>query len=424
MFLLYNLVLTLLSPIWVPWMVWRTKKRREAPNWKERSGNYTDSVPAKTKGKKRIWVHAVSVGEVIAAKPFLTELRKKAPDCEILLSVTTSTGYKTAKEIEMPPFDFVVYMPIDTPKFTLRAMQQVRPEVVVIMETELWMNFLWAAKVFDAKVLVVNGRMSDRAFRTSKKIGFFYRALFKDVDRNLVQSQVDKERFEALGAKNVEVFGNTKFDEAASVVSANADEWREKLGIPASKQVVVVGSTRSEIEEDLVLDTFFALKHVTFVHAPRHLETADRIAEGFRKRAAGTGKTIGYRSKGESGDYILLDTFGELGSVYSIADAVVIGGGFDNLGGQNIIQPLALGKPVYHGPNMFNFREVAQASVAAGASVICKDSSSLADALKGLLMDSDAIDFMSQAAKKIVQDNIGASRRYAEAVIQEMPNAK
>lgn len=419
MFLLYNFLLTILSPFWVPWMMWRARKRKEAPNWRERSGNYTDVIPAKTKGKKRIWVHAVSVGEVIAAKPFLRELRTKVPDAEIILSVTTSSGYQTAKDIDLPLFDYVVYMPIDVPKFTLRAMQRVRPEVAVIMETELWMNFLWAAKVFDAKVLVVNGRMSDRAYRTSQKIGFFYKALFKDVDRCLVQSDIDRQRFESLGATNVEVFGNTKFDEAASVVAADAKEWKTKLNIPDGKSVVVVGSTRSELEENLILDAFFALENVVFVHAPRHLETADRIAAAFRTRSANSDKTIGYRSKEESADYILLDTFGELGSVYSVADVVVIGGGFDKLGGQNLIQPLALGKPVLHGPNMFNFRDVSAASLNVGASIVCENADELTAKIRELLANEGQRQQMSKAAKQLVTDNLGASARYADAVAAE-----
>ncbi len=420
MFIVYNLAMTLLSPLWVPWMLWRTKRRKEAPNWKERSGNYSEVVPAKPKGKKRVWVHAVSVGEVIAAKPFLRQLRQLAPDCEIVLSVTTSTGYQTAKELDLPPFDYVVYMPIDVPKFTLRAMQRVQPEVVVIMETELWMNFLWAAKVFDAKVFVVNGRISDKAYRLDTKIKFYFRALFKDVDRCLVQTAVDQERFESLGARNVEVFGKTKFDEAAGAVSQSSDDWRAKLGIPAGKSIVVVGSTRSEMEEDLVLDAFFELHDVVFIHAPRHLETAGRIETAFERRVASTGKKLGYRSKGESGDYILLDTFGELGSVYEIADVVVIGGGFDDLGGQNLIQPLALGKPVLHGPNMFNFRDVAAASTKAGASLVCHNSDELAANIGELMADSAKRGRMAAAAKELIHASVGASNRYAEAVVSAL----
>ncbi len=424
MFILYNLALTLLSPIWVPWMIWRTRKRQEAPNWKERSGNYNGVVKVRDKKKNRVWVHAVSVGEVIAAKPFLSQLRQLAPDCEIVLSVTTSSGHQTAREMEMPLFDSLVYFPIDVPKFTLRAMQWVRPDVMVIMETELWYNFLWAADVFDVRTMIVNGRISDKAYKTDLKVGFFFRSLFKLMDRCLVQTQTDKDRFESLGAKGVEVFGNTKFDEASSVVSVDANEWREKLSIPMGKRVVVVGSTRSELEEQLVVDAFFQLKDVVFVHAPRHIESAGRILEVFQKQVGSSGKSIGLRSLGESGDYLVLDTFGELGSVYSVADVVVIGGGFDKLGGQNLIQPLALSKPVIHGPNMFNFRDVAASSVRAGCSIICDNSDEVATQIKLLLNDEETRKVMADAAKKLIAENVGASRRYAEAVIAEMNAVK
>ncbi len=424
MFILYNLALTLLSPIWVPWMIWRTRKRQEAPNWKERSGNYSGVVKVREKKKNRVWVHAVSVGEVIAAKPFLSQLRQLAPDCEIVLSVTTSSGHQTAREMEMPLFDSLVYFPIDVPKFTLRAMQWVRPDVMVIMETELWYNFLWAADVFDVRTMIVNGRISDKAYKTDLKVGFFFRSLFKLMDRCLVQTQTDKDRFESLGAKGVEVFGNTKFDEASSVVSVDANEWREKLSISMGKWVVVVGSTRSELEEQLVVDAFFQLKDVVFVHAPRHIESAGRILEVFQKQVGSSGKSIGLRSLGESGDYLVLDTFGELGSVYSVADVVVIGGGFDKLGGQNLIQPLALGKPVIHGPNMFNFRDVAASSVRAGCSIICDNSDEVATQIKLLLNDEETRKVMADAAKKLIAENVGASRRYAEAVIAEMNAVK
>jgi 3-deoxy-D-manno-octulosonic-acid transferase len=423
MFFLYNLALTLLSPFWVPWMVIRARRRMEAPNWKERSGNYDGVVTPRNKEKRRIWVHAVSVGEVIAAKPFLLMIRKLAPDCEIVLSVTTSSGHQTAREMEAPLFDSLVYFPIDVPKFTLRAMQWVRPDVMVIMETELWYNFLWAADVFDVRTMIVNGRISDKAYKTDLKVGFFFRSLFKMMNRCLVQSSTDKERFESLGATGVEVFGNTKFDEASSVVAEDPAVWREKLGIPDSKQVVVIGSTRSEMEEELVIKSFFALNDVVFIHAPRHIESAARIVESFQKNVGTSGKTIGLRSKGQTADYLVLNTFGELGSVYSVADVVVIGGGFDKLGGQNLIQPLALAKPVIHGPNMFNFRDIAAESVRAGSSVICETSEEVTASLKALLSDPIKRDTMASAAKQLIASNIGASQRYAEAVIAEMNSA-
>lgn len=412
MFLLYNFVLTALSPLWVPWMWLRTRKRKEAPNWAERFGNYGDNVPRKPKDGTRIWIHAVSVGEVIAAKPFLKELRRQKPDVEIILSVTTSSGHKTAVDTAIGLYDSLVYCPLDVPRFTLRAMQIVQPDALVIMETELWFNLLWAAKVFRTPCLVVNGRISDKSFRTSKKLAWFYRSLFKMVDSVMCQTDQDKSRFEALGATNVSVLGNTKFDEATQVTTG--EDWFDELKISRDKPVVVVGSTRSELEEKWIAEAFGANPGATFVHAPRHPETADRIHAAAQSLPEAT---LGRRTLGTGGNYVILDTFGELSKVYQIADVAVIGGGFDDCGGQNLIQPLAAGKPVLHGVNMQNFRDVAAASVSRGASIACATSAELASNLAMLLADPNKRKTMGEEARKLCAENVGASERYAKAVI-------
>jgi 3-deoxy-D-manno-octulosonic-acid transferase len=413
MFLLYNLLLTLLSPLWVPWMLYRAWRRNEKPNWKERQGDY----PLRsTKESKRVWFHAVSVGEVVAATPILRELRSLLPDHEIVLSVTTSSGHRTAREHAVDLYDHLVYFPIDVARFQLAAMQRVRPKVVAVMETELWMNFLWAAKTFDAKTVLVNGRISDRSFPRSMKLRRFYQALLVQVDRCLMQSPTDAERIQALGAQEAEVLGNCKFDQAVQGLEADPAKWRRDLGIPEGKAVVVVGSTRGEDEQRLVVE---ALKRVGpdrawVVHAPRHLETVDSLA---REVEAAFGQ-VARRSQNEQGPYLILDTYGELSEVYAIADVVVIGGGFANLGGQNLLQPLAHGKPVLHGPHMQNFRDVTAMAQAAGASIVCDSSESLAKALLELLDHPEQRQSMGAAARELVRANVGASRRYAQAIAE------
>jgi 3-deoxy-D-manno-octulosonic-acid transferase len=210
--------------------------------------------------------------------------------------------------------------------------------------------------------------------------------------------------------------GNTKFDEAAGASALDASGWRNELGLD-DRPVVVVGSTRSELE---VLTVISALEpfagQIQVVHAPRHLETAPEVAD----LAKNTPFSFGFRSKGEKADYIVLDTYGELGAVYSVADIVIVGGGFDTLGGQNIIQPLALGKPVLHGPNMFNFREVAAQSVEAGASRVCATHEELESALRELLGSAEKRAEMGRAASDLVKKNLGASARYAEVITESL----
>jgi 3-deoxy-D-manno-octulosonic-acid transferase len=412
MLLLYNLILTILAPLWVPWMLFRTWKRQEKPNWKERQGDFDLTAPGQ---KPRVWVHTVSVGEFVAAKPILRELRNTLPGYEILVSVTTSSGHRTARESEAGLYDHLVYFPLDIARFQLAAMQRVQPDVVAIMETELWMNFLWAAKVFDAQTALINGRISDRSFPRAKAVRFFYKALLKEVDQCLMQSDLDAERIRILGAKEAVALGNCKFDQAVEAIEANPEEWREKLGL-GSKPIIVIGSTRDEHEERLVVDAIkeIGLNRVSIVHAPRHIERVPSLAA----LAGDAFGSVALRSKGESGDYLILDTYGELSQIYSVASVVVIGGGFSNLGGQNIIQPLAMGKPVIHGPHMQNFRDVAAAAQKSGASMIATSSSELAQRILQLLDDSETRDRMSEAARQLVSTNLGASRRYAEAIAE------
>jgi 3-deoxy-D-manno-octulosonic-acid transferase len=186
------------------------------------------------------------------------------------------------------------------------------------------------------------------------------------------------------------------------------------------RPVVVVGSTRSEIEVNLVLEALAQfIGQIQVIHAPRHLEKADDVLVA----ACSVGFNVGLRSQKERADYLVLDTYGELGAIYSVADVVIVGGGFDTLGGQNIIQPLALGKPVLHGPNMFNFREVAAQSVEAGASRICATPAELEEEIRELLGSTEKRVEMGRAATELVQRNLGASARYA-AVIAESLNSE
>ena len=419
MFLLYNFLLTLLAPFWVPWVYLKSLRRKERPNWSERMGKL--EIPPRGE-KHRIWVHTVSVGEFLAATPILREMRKVLPDHEIVVSVTTSSGHQTAREAPDNLFDHLIYFPIDVARFQLAAMQQVRPDVVAIMETELWMNLLWAAKTFGARTMLVNGRISDRNFPRSMKVRFYYRALFKDLDICLMQTKTDADRVLAMGARKAIVLGNCKFDQAIEGIQADRSEWVAKLGLDTTKMTIVVGSTRGEDEEKFVLDALGSIGFERFnvVHAPRHLERVAALSDLVKQRTG----SVALRSKGESGPYLILDTYGELSAVYSVADLVIVGGGFANLGGQNIIQPLALGKPVLHGIHMQNFRDVSAIADNAGAATACATPQDLATSVRRLLQDAIVRFEMGSEARQLVWNNVGASRRYAEAIAAEVPNAR
>ena len=409
-FWVYNVLLILLSPVWVPWMWWRAARRKERPDWRQRCGDLPVSPPKA--GERRLWLHAVSVGEVMAALPVLREVRRLDPSLVVVLSTTTSSGQATAREKAEGLFDHLVYFPIDVPRFVVAALSRVRPDVVAVMETELWMNFLYLSKQFGAQTMLLNGRVSDRSFPRSMKVRPYYRSLFSRLDQALVQTEADAERFRALGFKQPEAVGSTKFDEALEEASGTRD-WRAELGVPAGAFLVVAGSTRSEAEERLVLEAVARVPGVWVVHAPRHVERAPALLEAYRAQFG----HAGLRSAGKPCQWLVLDTYGELGGIYSAADVVVVGGGFDDLGGQNVIQPLAQGKPVLHGPHMQNFRQIAESALKGGASLAVADSAALADALNRLKSNPEERQAMGRAAKALVAQNTGAGRKCAEAIL-------
>jgi 3-deoxy-D-manno-octulosonic-acid transferase len=326
-----------------------------------------------------------------------------------------------AKDGPKELLDYVIYAPIDVPRFVLNAMAQVRPQVLAIMETELWMNWLWVARQWRVPTLLLNGRISDRSFPRSMRIRPFYAALLKYLDQPLMQTATDAERITRMGAKDAQVFGNCKFDEAAAGES-NPEKWREELRLNPERPVVVIGSTRGEEEEAFVAEALAdpRLADVQVVWAPRHLERADAIAE----RLQGQGVAVGRRSQGTYERITLLDTYGELGDVYAVADVAVIGGGFANLGGQNLIQALAKGAPVLHGPHMQNFRDVAEMAKREEASVVAVTPAELAQTLADLLADPARRQTMSTQARALVQQNLGASARYAEAIAEALAQAQ
>ena len=421
---LYNLLLTLGAPVWVPWTVARARRRSRSGgtkvNWSQRQGKYPQlGAPGE---RARIWIHAVSVGEVAAAVPILRRLRAHASNPEIILTVTTSSGHETATKAgaqeEGGLYDHLLYFPIDVARFVLSAVQAVRPNAVAILETELWFNFLYAAQTFDAKTLLVNGRVSDRNFRRSVRVRPFYRALLAQLDRSLMQTEGDRERIADLGAAGAETFGNVKFDEALEAPTRGREFWLSELGFDGEKPVVVIGSTRGADEEEFVLAALDEIgrEDLQIVHAPRHIERAEAIAA----KVPGAGR----RSLGERGSYMILDTYGELADAYAVADVAIVGGGFGEYGGQNILQPLARGVPTLHGPHMSNFRDAARICDEAGASRACATPSELAQALCELLASENVRRAMGERAEAVFAEHRGAADRYAGAILEVAAEGK
>lgn len=416
MFLLYNLFVVLLVPFWLPYAWFRARKRREPVRWAERFGNY-DIKP----GPDRIWLHAVSVGEVHAAVPILRELSRVLPGYEIVLSTTTSSGQQAARDGAEGLYDHLVYFPLDVARFALNAMIVVRPKAVLVMETELWMNFLWAAQSLGARTALLNGRISDRSFRRASRLRFFYRILLRFVDLCLMQSQEDRARIVALGAEpgRAEVVGNVKFDQALTE-ETDSGAARQEFGVPQGAPCVVVGSTRSAEEERLVLAALAAAREAApnlyFILAPRHVERADEVEAIVRQFGFTPIRRSDCTPQSPAGDCLLLDTFGELARAYAAGDVAVVGGGFGEFGGQNIFQPLALGKPTFFGPHMTNFKEITALAKEEGIGFEVDTAQALAEGISGLLQDERARTRIGEKAGEVMARNVGAAAKYVERV--------
>jgi 3-deoxy-D-manno-octulosonic-acid transferase len=439
---LHNGILALGAPLIAGGFAWRRLvqgKSREGLD--ERLGRYPDRVTRlKETGDPVIWVHACSVGEVAGAASILAEIRKQMPVARLVLSTTTPTGRDLAEKRD-PNVDALVYFPFDLPWVVRRALDAIRPDLLVTVDTELWPNLFALASQRGTRVAVANARFSDRAFRRGQFVKLHYRWILGNVDAVLAQSVVDAERYMGMGADRarVEVTGNVKFDEDFPQVSpAELAKLRQDIGLDAAQPVWVVGSTR-EGEEALVLDAFTELRlahhDLQLLIAPRHPERGSEVARmvaerGYLPRLRTDGQAAGPAGPapgsggGPAATVFILDTIGELARVYALADVVTVGGSFVKWGGHNMLQPMAQGKPVVFGPHTRNFRDIVSVCLQAEAAIQLSGAGELAGTVARLLSSSAEAQLLSLRALRVVQSNQGASARTAQRLVRLMERSR
>lgn len=367
-----------------------------------------------------LWLHAVSVGEVMAAAPLARLLVARYPKVPLLASTTTETGRAVAEQ-RIPAARFV-FFPLDFGWSVRRALSRLRPRVVLLTETELWPNFLAACAADGIPAVVINGRISPRSFPRYRLIRPWFRLVLQHVRLFCMQSAADAERILALGApaERVAVTGNLKYDLPALDQAVDRDAIRGGLALPADCRLVVAGSIHRG-EDELVIEAYKAAassrRDLCLLLAPRHPERLEEVERAATR--AGVACVRRSRLPGEAprpGGTILLDTMGELARLYAVASVVFIGGSLIPHGGQNILEPAAYGRPVLHGPHMGNFAEMRDLFRAARAAVEVADGRSLAEALQTLLDDPAEADRMGQAGRTIVEAQRGATQRTADLV--------
>jgi len=374
-----------------------------------------------------IWIHAVSVGEVLTARPLIAALRQRYPNLRIVLSTTTIAGQQLARR-SVPNVDEVFYFPFDLAVFVRRTLDLVKPRLFLMMETEIWPVVLRECRARGIKTVVVNGRLSSRSFPRYRLIRPFMRRVLQDVDRFCVQSDESARRFIALGAdpSTVVVTGSLKFDSLDNSGPLRArDRVLRYFRLPPSRPVIVAGSTMKG-EEPAVLRAFRRVRATSptalLVLAPRHPERFGEVAQLCRNEGWKTARRTELAIDAEPrADIIVVDTIGELASIYQIGTAVFVGGSLVATGGHNVLEPAVFGKPIVFGPHMENFREISEAFVSAGAAVRLDDEGQLETVLLDLLGDPVRRARLGAAARALVEANRGAKDKtmtVIEALVQ------
>jgi 3-deoxy-D-manno-octulosonic-acid transferase len=415
MVIIFDLVFLIIGIIFLPVYLFRQKFHAGFP---ARLG----SLPKGVSWGNPLWVHAVSVGEVKAVSRLVEELRKIYPDKKIVISTVTPTGNKIAKSFAQEN-DFVTYLPLDLSFIVRRVLDRVDPCLFIIAETEIWPNLLSYLSKKGIPSIVVNGRISDGSFRGYSAIRCLIKPILAKIHSFCVQTQRDAERLEYLGVPTdkVHVTGNMKFD-IPPAGDGKEKDTRMKLGLSAEDKLFVCGSTHPKEEEILLgvyrelLKDFPSLK---LLLAPRHPERGSEVVQivsgsGFRGILVST--LPKECSTCLATPVFILDKVGELVSFYAIADIVFVGGSLVEKGGHNLLEPVALGKPVLFGPSMFNFRDMKDLFLHQRAAIQVKDPQDLVTLTARILRNPDEAVQMAERGKKIILQHQGATHRNLEFI--------
>lgn len=419
-YLIYNLLsIVLVIPV-IAYHLYRSVSRGRKAAFGERFGFIPPEERARLHNRRVIWLHAVSVGEAIASRPLLKAIRSRYPGHAILLSTTTETGRGIASAF--PEKDLCIYFPFDFLPAVRRALASIRPEMVIIMETEIWPNFTREAVRRSIPVILANGRISDRSYARYLQFRWFFGHALQMFSQLCMQTETDCERIIAIGAPAGHTLkvGNLKYDIPYRQVGEDEKRTlKAQYSIPEGLLVLAAGSTHAG-EEQLVIDAYRNLcadfDGLLLILVPRHPERAAEVATllersgmPFLRRTALPG-TPSFRK----GEVLLVDTVGELMNIYALSDAVFVGGSLVPTGGHNLLEPASFGVPSVFGPHMTNFREIAELVRRYGAGVQIDSPEGLEDALRTLIASGDLRRVLGQNGLKLMRDNGGATELHME----------
>jgi 3-deoxy-D-manno-octulosonic-acid transferase len=381
-------------------------------------------------GEESIWIHAVSVGEVLTARALVSELKARYPRLRLFLSTTTIAGQQVAQR-NVQHVDGVFYFPFDWAFTVRRTLKIVNPRLFVMMETEIWPNLLRICRARGIKTVVINGRISSRSYPRYRIVRPFFRRVLDDVDRFCMQGDESARRLIDLGADaaRVSVTGSLKFDSLQVGAPISHVKPRERVlrffRVSPNRIVLVAGSTVKG-EEAAVLQAFSRIKRLMpgalAIVAPRAPERFGEVERLAREAGFSTVRRSDLPIDAEPrADVVILDTFGELAQLYQLATAVFVGGSLARQGGHNILEPAIFGKPIMFGPHMDNFREIAEAFLTNGAAVQVNSDRELEEAMLTLVSDPVFRARLGAAARALVEANRGAKEKTLAVIADLMP---
>ncbi|MHC4555856.1 MAG: 3-deoxy-D-manno-octulosonic acid transferase [Planctomycetota bacterium] len=423
--LLYLLAGAAYSPV----VIYRfIRHKRYRSGWAQRFGKVSRRSPA----KKCIWLHAVSVGEVNAAKTIIKELENRFADFEIVISTTTDTGFARATNLFSENYQ-VFYFPFDFSWVIRRVFDNIRPTICLLMELEIWPNFVGIAQQLNVPVIVVNGRISDKSFSGYKKIKPFAKKMFREISLILAQTDEYAQRFKEIGCpdENVVVTGSLKYDTAQITDKVEGtDALAAQLNI-GNERLWIAGATGND-EEQILLDVYENLKQqdrfsdLRLVIVPRKPERFNEVAQlindaGFEFLRFSSIKNTGTKCA-ENVPVILGDTMGDLRKFYCLATIIFVGRSLVPMGGSDMMEAAALGKCTIFGPHAFNFKQTVDALLADNGAIMVTDKEELLETMQKCLLETDYAQEIAQNGREVIRKNQGATTKSIEQIAKFLNN--
>lgn len=417
MFIIYDLIFLLFAIIYLPIYLCRRKFHR---GFLRRLG----ILPANIELEHPIWIHAVSVGEVMTIRGLLNELRTTYPQKKFVLSTVTPTGNRVVQQIASKT-DFVTYLPLDFSFIVKSTIDRINPSLFIIAETEIWPNLITHLYQKNIPMIVVNGRISDRSFRGYLMVKFLLKPILNRINLFCLQTQGDAQRLLYLGVSpnKIQITGNMKFDiKDYRDLRKDYADYRLKLGLGSQDKLLVAGSTHSG-EEEIIFSAYKNLcKDFTYLRlliAPRHPERTKeiaKIASQFGFRAVFVSSLSFKCDMCITTPIYILDIIGELVSFYCLADIVFVGGSLVKKGGHNILEPASLAKPILSGPHLFNFRDIADLFLEHQACILVHNQEEIEITVRNLLNNPVKIAQLGKKARELILENQGATLRNLELI--------